>query len=124
MREKRERERKRVPEERESRVAEAIDDDGVSVLFPFLLLTHRLFLLRNNIKTSTKKNAKRSEASPPDLDALATDLPDDHPFAVRAEVSPEEAELAAARLRVRRGLPLRDLSGARGFSSAADEETR
>ena len=64
---------------------------------------------------------ENSDASPPDFDALAADLPDDHPFAVRAEVSPEEAELAAARLRVRRGLPLRDLSGARGFS---DEEKR
>ena len=84
-------------------------------------LAHRLFFssLESNTNSSTTKN---SEASPPDLEALANDLPDDHPFAVRADVSPEEAKLAKARLRVRRGLPLRDLSGARGFSS--DEEKR
>jgi hypothetical protein len=69
-----------------------------------------------------KHNRNNSEASPPDLEALATDLPADHPFAVVEEVTPEEAELAAARLRVRRGLPLRDLSGARGFSSTPSDE--
>jgi hypothetical protein len=31
------------------------------------------------------------------------------------QVSDEEAALAAARLKVKRGLPLRDLSGARGL---------
>ena len=83
-------------------------------------LSHRRLLL---FSPPTKN--QYSESSPPDLDALALDLPDDHPFAVRAEVSPEEQELAAARLRVRRGLPLRDLSGARGFSSSPlDEELR
>lgn len=49
------------------------------------------------------------------LTAFAADVPDDHPFAVKADVSEEEAALAAARLRVRRGLPLRDLSGRRGL---------
>ena len=89
---------------------------------PFLSppLSHRAPLSSLSQSKQTNKN-NTSDASPPDFEALAADLPEDHPFAVRDEVSPEEAELAAARLKVRRGLPLRDLSGARGFS---DEEKR
>ena len=90
----------------------------------FLLLLPLFLLSFSPFQTTQPPPKNNSEASPPDLEALATDLPADHPFAVVEEVTPEEAELAVARLRVRRGLPLRDLSGARGFSSPSDEEEK
>ena len=103
-------------------------DEFVSLSQPFQVFlsppspfSHRALFSLSLLSSHKRKKNKRSDASPPDFEALAADLPEDHPFAVREEVSPEEAELAAARLRVRRGLPLRDLSGARGFS---DEEKR
>lgn len=62
-----------------------------------------------------RERGSGAPASAADVTAFADAVPDDHPFAVAAEVSDEEAALAAARLRVKRGLPLQDLSGRRGF---------
>ena len=112
----RERERVFLGEKRRGSGGEATTTAAAAAFSLKNLYLTRLFFL------PLESPAKYSEASPPDFEALAEDLPEDHPFAVRSEVSPEEAELAAARLRIRRGLPLRDLSGARGFSS--DEERR
>ncbi|KAK9903560.1 hypothetical protein WJX75_008961 [Coccomyxa subellipsoidea] len=49
------------------------------------------------------------------LDLENVELPENHPFAVKKQVSKDEEELQNARLKVTRGLPLQDLSGSRGF---------
>lgn len=60
--------------------------------------------------------ARRSkERDSPRFDIEKVDLPDNHPFAVKKKVSKDEEELAKKRLEVKRGLPLQDLSGNRGF---------
>lgn len=60
--------------------------------------------------------ARRSkERDSPRFDIEKVDLPDNHPFAVKKKVSKDEEELAKKRLEVKRGLPLQDLKGNRGF---------
>ncbi|KAL0029419.1 hypothetical protein WJX77_006094 [Trebouxia sp. C0004] len=49
------------------------------------------------------------------FDIEKMDLPENHPFAVAKKVSKDEEELAKKRLSVKRGLPLQDLTGKRGF---------
>lgn len=69
------------------------------------------------VAAARARRARERAAGVPsgDVTSFAAQVPDDHPFAVAAAVSEEEAALAAARLRVRRGLPLQDLSGRRGL---------
>ncbi|CAL8465378.1 g4914 [Coccomyxa elongata] len=52
------------------------------------------------------------------LDLENVELPENHPFAIKKQVSKDEEELQNARLKVRRGLPLQDLSGSRGFADS------
>jgi len=52
----------------------------------------------------------------------AVAIPEDHPFATREAVAPEDAELLRRRLRVVRGAPLQDLDGTRGYGDGDDEK--
>jgi hypothetical protein len=70
--------------------------------------------------------ARRSrERSPsPALRLEDIELPDNHPFASRANVSAAEEELMLARLRVRRGVPLQSLGDLAATDARAARRAR
>lgn len=67
----------------------------------------------DQIKAARARRSK--ERDTPRLDLDQVELPDNHPFAVKKKVSKDEEELAKKRLEVKKGLPLQDLAGKRGF---------
>lgn len=58
---------------------------------------------------------KRRARGMVDFRKAEPEVPKDHPFAVKQELTPEEEELIQKRLSVRRGAPVQDLSGRRGY---------
>jgi hypothetical protein len=52
----------------------------------------------------------------------AVAIPEDHPFATRETVGPEDVDLLRQRLRIARGAPLQDLDGTRGYGDGDDEK--
>ncbi|KAK9805559.1 hypothetical protein WJX72_005072 [[Myrmecia] bisecta] len=69
-------------------------------------------LSKEQIMAARKRRSLERDA---DLDLSKVELPDNHPWAVKKQVDPQEEELQKARLNIRRGAPLQDLSGNRGF---------
>ena len=43
------------------------------------------------------------------------EIPEDHPFASSERVAEEDDELIKARMKIKRGMPLQDLDGTRGY---------
>ena len=43
------------------------------------------------------------------------EIPEDHPFASSERVAKEDDELIKARMKIKRGMPLQDLDGTRGY---------
>ncbi|KAK9835326.1 hypothetical protein WJX81_002171 [Elliptochloris bilobata] len=70
-------------------------------------------LTKEQILAARKRRSREREGDSMDLSKV--ELPSNHPFAVAEQVTEEEEELQRARLNVRRGPPLQDLSGTRGF---------
>ncbi|KAK9802693.1 hypothetical protein WJX73_007339 [Symbiochloris irregularis] len=70
-------------------------------------------LSKDQIAAARERRLKERESWTVDIDDIV--LPDNHPFAVKKPVTKEDEELVEARLNVRRGLPLQDLSGRRGL---------
>lgn len=60
-----------------------------------------------------RRSRARRGKLPPNEEEI--DIPANHPFAKREQISSDQEELMKQRMRVRRGLPLQDLRGTRGL---------
>lgn len=60
-----------------------------------------------------RRSRARAGKSPPNEEDI--DIPSNHPFAKREQITEEQQELMKKRLQVKRGLPLQDLQGTRGL---------
>lgn len=67
----------------------------------------------DQIAAARARRMKERDTARFDIEKM--DLPENHPFAMAKRVSKDEEELAKKRLSVKRGLPLQDLTGKRGF---------
>lgn len=67
-----------------------------------------------------RRSADRSEDEKVDLNKIQ--LPANHPFAVSKQISDEEEQLQNARLRVRRGMPLKDANEMQARQNRANQQ--
>ncbi|KAK9864950.1 hypothetical protein WJX84_010154 [Apatococcus fuscideae] len=70
-------------------------------------------LSKDQIEAARKRRLRERDQD--DIDIEKVELPENHPWAVKQKVTKDEEELQKARLTIRRGAPLQDLTGKRGF---------
>ncbi|CAL5222148.1 g4471 [Coccomyxa viridis] len=67
----------------------------------------------DQIKAARMRRSRDRDFTKVDLEKV--ELPANHPFAMKKQVSRDEEKLQKARLEIKRGLPLQDLANNRGF---------